>query len=227
MGRRGRGGRERQTPGERGARLRNLASNVNPGLTAPQRGEPFARVAIKEPYTRRDVADLERLAVNQPTEVSRRQLCAMVGLGLGAGLGSGDLRGLRVSSRTFVRDDNGDLWIEVPGKTRARRVPVRNRYVRFVLLGIDGLKTTDLVFGRKIERNNITSGVVANAAVGTTNVMPDQARLRATWLLALMTARVPLADLLDTAGMTTARSIVDLLPFCFDPAYVKAEGGEQ
>jgi hypothetical protein len=109
------------TWGNRRSRLRNLAANVNPGPTAPQRGEPFARVAIKEPYTRREVADLERLAVNQPTEVSRRQLCAMVGLGIGAGLGSEDLRGLRVSH--IVRDDDGHLWIEVPGRRGARSGP--------------------------------------------------------------------------------------------------------
>jgi integrase len=211
------------TWGNRRSRLRNLASHVNPGPGSPKKGEPFARVAIKEPYTRREVADLERLALNQPTEVSRRQLCAMVGLGLGAGLGSDDLRSLRVSA--IVLDEDGKLWVVVPGK-RPRRVPVRDRFVRFVLLGIEGLKATDLVLGHKVERNNITSGVVANAAVGMTNVVPDQARLRTTWLLALMTAPVPLATLLDAAGMTTGRTITDLLPFCFDPAYVKVEGGE-
>lgn len=216
-------GGSKTTWGNRRSRLRNLASHVNPGQDAPARPEPFSRTAVKEPYTRQETADLERLAFNQPTPTMRRQLCAMVGLGLGAGLGSEDLRELRATD--IVRDDDGKMWIEVPGDRR-RRVPVRDRYVRLVDAGLVGLKPSDLVLGRVVTRRNITSGIVDNAAIGSTNVVPDQARLRATWLVALMTAPVPLADLLAAAGMTTARTIADLVSFCTDPRYVAGLEGE-
>lgn len=212
------------TWGNRRSRLRNLASHVNPGPGAPTRPEPFRRTAVKAPYTRQETADLERLAVNQPTATMRRQLCAMVGLGLGAGLGSEDLRELRVAD--VVRDADGQLWIEISG-AHPRRVPVRDRYVRFVEAGLAGLKPRDLVLGRVATRRNITSPVVGNAAIGSTNVVPDQARLRATWLIAVMTAPVPLADLLAAAGMTTARTIADLLSFCTDARYVAGLEGER
>ena len=193
------------------------------GRTTPKRAEPFNRAVIKDPYTRREVADLERSALNQPTPTMKRQLCAMLGLGLGAGLASEDLRELRAGH--VVIDADGLMWIDVPGK-RPRRVPVRDRYVRFVEAGVVGLKADDLVLGRKVGRSNITGNIVANAAIGTTNVVPDQARLRATWLLALMTTPVPLADVLTAAGMTTARTIADLLRFCVDPGYVATGEGD-
>lgn len=212
------------TWGNRRSRLRNLASHINPGPDAPSRPEPFRRTAIKAPYTRQETADLERLAFNQPTPTMRRQLCAMIGLGLGCGLGSEDLRQLR--ARDVVRDEAGQLWVEVPGP-RPRRVPVRDRYVRFIEAAVVGLKARDLLLGREVTRRNITGPVVGNAAIGSTNVVPDQARLRATWLVSVMTAPVPLADLLAAAGMTTARTIADLLAFCSDPRYVAGLEGER
>lgn len=210
-------GKDNSTWGNRQSRLRSLARHVNPGPTAPRRPAPFTRTAIKDPYTQRDTAALERLANNQPTPTSRRQISAMVGLGLGAGLGPEDLREL--CPKHIRRDQDGVLWVEVLG-TRPRRVPVRDRYAGLVEAGVRGLKPDDLVLGRKSDRTNVTSGVVGNAAIGSTTVVPDQARMRSTWLLVLMTSPVPLADVLAAAGISTARTLSDLLPFAADPAYV-------
>ena len=128
------------TWGNRRSRLRNLASHVNPGLHAPRRAEPFSRAAVQSPYTLREMADLERLALNQPSKATRRNLCAMVSLGAGAGLGSTDLR--RLARMHLSKDDGGPWWVDVPGD-RARRVPVRTRYAHLVEEAVRGLATVN------------------------------------------------------------------------------------
>ncbi|MDQ1306917.1 MAG: hypothetical protein QG671_2749 [Actinomycetota bacterium] len=210
------------TWGNRRSRLRNLASHVNPGLHAPRRKEPFSRAAMKAPYSLREMADIERLCLNQPSRATRRNLCVMVGLGAGAGLGSTDLRGL--TRRHLSKDDDGTWWVDVPGD-RARRLPVRQRYTHLIEEAIKGLKADDLLIGVKEGRKNITSTAVTNAAIGDTNITPEQARLRATWLLAIISTPVPIADVMAAAGTTSARNIVEVVPYASDPAYVtQAEG---
>jgi hypothetical protein len=61
-------------------------------------------------------------------------------------------------------------------------------------------------------------------AVVTVPVDIEASRLRNTWLVAAMCAPVPLADLLRAAGLRTARTIGDLLPYCpdADPAVIAA-----
>lgn len=205
----------------RRSRLRNLASHVLPGVDAPARGEAFARAAVKPPYTCAEVAAVERLVLNQPGTTTKRQLCAMVGLGLGAGLGAIDLRSLRAHHVT--QDSDGNWWVAVQ-KPRERVVPVRDRYVPFLLRGLEGLAADDLVLGKQETRQNITGGIVASAAIGSTNVEPDQARLRATWILTAMTEPIPLADLLQACGLTSARTLTDLIPYAHDAAYVHELG---
>lgn len=210
------------TWGNRRSRLRNLASTVNPGIHAPRRPQPFGRAALKSPYSLREMADLERLALNQPSKATRRNLCAMVGLGAGAGLGSTDLRALKRSH--LAKDEHGVWWVDVPGE-RARRVPVRQRYANLIEEAVKGLKPDDLIIGIKEGRKNITSTAVTNAAIGNTNITPEQARLRATWLLAVISMPVPIADVMAAAGTSSARNIVELAPYASDPAYVTRTNG--
>jgi hypothetical protein len=205
------------TWGNRRTRLRNLASTVNPSVHAPRRPQPFGRAALKSPYILREMADLERLALNQPSRATRRNLCAMLGLGAGAGLSSMDLRGLKRSH--LAKDEHGVWWVDVPGE-RARRVPVRQRYAHLIEEAIKGLNPDDLIIGIKEGRKNITSTAVTNAAIGDTNITPEQARLRATWLLAVISMPVPIADVMAASGTTSARNIVELAPYASDPAYV-------
>ena len=213
---------ESTTWGNRRSRQRNLASTVNPGIHAPRRSQPFSRAALKSPYSLLEMADLERLALNQPSKATRRNLCAMVGLGAGAGLSSSDLRGLKRSH--LAREDHGVWWVEVPGE-RARRVPVRQRYSHLIEEAVKGLKPDDLIIGVKEGRRNITSTAVTNAAIGDTNVTPEQARLRATWLLAVISMPVSIADVMAAAGTSSARNIVELVPYASDPAYVTLTNG--
>lgn len=75
------------------------------------------------------------------------------------------------------------------------------------------------VLGRSATRRNITTPVMESAVSAQADVTVDIEvnRLRATWLVAAMTAAVPLADLLAAAGLRSARTLTDLLPYCPAP----------
>src|SRR5690606_24914391 len=92
-------------------------------------------VPIKAPYAAEEVAAIVRLATTQPSSVMRRQLCAIVGLGLGAGLDSSDLRHLRIRDI----DDRGEagIVVTVPGK-RERVIFVRRDLEHLVRIGTEG-----------------------------------------------------------------------------------------
>jgi hypothetical protein len=204
---------EDSTAATRRARLRALASDVNPGETAPPRGRSISKNAIKPPYCDADVGAIVRLARTQPSARIGQQLCAMVGLGLGAGLDSQDLRRVR----TTDVDDRGPegIGVTVAGE-RPRVVAVRTVYEELVREGMTGLRTGALLLGCNADRQNVTATIVANAVALGDPPHIEQTRLRSTWLTHLMCAPVPLALLLTSSGLTSARSLVELLPYAVE-----------
>lgn len=192
----------------RRSRLRKLAEHVNPGAAAPSRPPSTGYVPIKAPYTAREEAAIVRLATTQPTPTMRRQLCAIVGLGLGAGLDSSDLRYLRVRDI----DDRGEagIVVTIPGK-RGRVVFVRRDFERLVRAGIAGQRPGALVIGVKGDRRNIAGKIVEKATVIGDAPKLEQSRLRSTWLLWLLQQPVPLPVVMRAAGLTTARTLIDLV----------------
>ena len=195
------------TRGTRRSRLRSLASHVNPGPQAPPPAQPIAHVAVQAPYSDQEMATIVRLARNQPTQTIRRQLCACVGLGAGAGLDSPDLRDLR---EPHITDRGADgIEINVPG-TRPRTVIARAAFEDLIREGLRGLQRGRLVVGHKQDRKKVASQVFQNATVLGDAPELSQARLRATWLAALLTSPVPLTAILDAAGLTSARTLTDL-----------------
>ncbi|MDP5182388.1 hypothetical protein QOZ88_07035 [Blastococcus sp. BMG 814] len=193
---------------DRRARLRWLADQLHPDQ-APDRGVPIARPSIKPPYTSREMTQIRRVALTQPTAARRRQLCLCVGLGAGAGLDSQDLRHL---TRSHVRDAaDGGLNVDVAAPN-PRSVTVLRDYEDLVRIGIAGFKPKTLLLGRKEDRRNLAARAIGDAVVLGDVPHIEQSRLRATWLAQLMTGSVPLSVLLTAAGLRSARTLVDLLP---------------
>ena len=145
----------------------------------------------------------------------------MVGLGIGAGLGATDLRSLRVStSCATTMVTCGSTCPEAARAPHPRPRPVRAvRAARSGRARRPGPGARDE--GDPAERHRQHR---RHAAIGSTNVVPDQARLRATWILTAMTAPIPLADLLAAAGISSARTLTDLIPYAHDVAYVETLG---
>lgn len=178
---------------------------------------------VQPPYTSFECASLVRLARNQPTATLRRELSAIVALGLGAGLSSAEQRG--VTPESIVEgelDATPALFVKVGGAT-PRTVVVRATYEGLLREVLDlhrkaGRKPTDPLYGLSKTRHNVTSPVTQRAKTAlTTGVDVDPARLRSTWLVAVMSAPVPLGALLRASGLRSARTLVDLLAYCPEP----------
>lgn len=189
--------------------------------------DPAATIAyqpVAGPYSAAECAALVRLARNQPTGPRRRELCVIVGLGLGAGLDGRDLRGVLPSDVTDVElpDGTSGLLVAVRGD-RPRTVPVRQAYAPLVqealaLHAAERRGRQKPLLGVKQGRRNITNPALARAVTATdTGVDIAVNRLRATWLVACLSAGVPLGGLLQAAGLRSARTLTDLLPYCPAP----------
>jgi len=197
--------------------LRRAVKRLAPG-SAPQ---VISYQPVRPPYTPFECASLVRLARNQPTATLRRGLSAIVALGLGAGLSSAEQRGVTPESIVESELSAGvtALFVEVGGAI-PRTVVVRAQYEELLREALElhrtaGRKSSDPLYGLSVTRHNVTGPVTARAMTAlTTGVDVDPARLRSTWLVAVMSAPVPLGALLRASGLRSARTLVDLLAYC-------------
>ncbi|MDQ1249980.1 MAG: hypothetical protein QG597_4357 [Actinomycetota bacterium] len=204
--------------------LRRVVRNVS-GTPTPER---IGHQPVQPPYAPAQCAAMVRLSRNQPTVARRRALSAVVALGLGAGLDARDQR--RVAPDDVSRVDLGDgatVTVVTVRGPRPRTVVMRQAYVALldeaVALHVEqGRSPSAPLFGLVESRHNVVCAVTGSSVTATgRGVEISAARLRATWLVAAMCARVPLAVLLNAAGLRSARTLADLLAYC--PPPVKAD----
>ena len=177
--------------------------------------------SVQAPYSPFECASFVRLAQHQPTSATRRGLSAMVALGLGAGLSANEQRTIspdRISEVDLGEGVTG-LLIDVPGD-RARSVIVRAAYEELLREAValhraERRADSAPLYGDVVTRHNATGAVrqSAKTALGD-GVDIDAARLRSTWLVACMSAEVPLGALLRASGLRSARTLVDLISYC-------------
>jgi hypothetical protein len=137
-------------------------------------------------------------------------MCAIVGLGLGAGLDSTDLRPL-CACHVIDHGDDG-IEITVTGR-RPRTVWVDEEYRGLVREGVAGLRPNALVIGQKRDRSNIAAGVIEHAIIHRDAPHITQARLRATWLARQISQPIPLLSLMEAAGLQSVQTLVDIARF--------------
>lgn len=165
---------------------------------------------VRPPYSASEIQSILFTIRYQPSEERRRRLMAAVSLGLGAGINANELLELR---RRDIRDyENDGIEIRVPGKN-PRTVWLLNEYERDLRDGISELSPRSLVaVGKeKSGRNAVNllySGVFQS---GSDVIKIEQVRLRNTWLIRLLEAPIPLALVMQVAGLSSARSLTDLV----------------
>jgi len=196
--------------------LRNIAAHANPSSTAPPKPTRIRHMEIKPPYGDTEIRVMRRVARNQPdTQLRGRVLCCFA-LGLGAGLDSVDIKDLKISDI----HDHGVNGIEIRVRgARPRTVWLLHGFEDLLREGLNPLPATG-VLARPVRGSSpitgssgVVSGLYATVKqAGRHQVHFEQGRLRATWLCALMCMPVPLAVLMDAAGLETPRSLSDLLP---------------
>jgi hypothetical protein len=192
---------------ERRRRLLALARTANPGPEVPQTLTPIPHSSVKPCYTPAELAIIKRACHVQPTEARRRDLASVVALGAGAGLDSVDLRDLFTE---HLQDDAEDgILVHVQGP-RPRIVPVRVAFEDLLRGAIAGRADGGLI-GTKQDRRNTAARAVERAALhNVPHIEPS--RLRATWLADLMTDPIPIAVILQAAGLKSARTLSELQP---------------
>jgi hypothetical protein len=213
-----------QSRGEYRSRLHNLASRVNPGLTAPSiTTEGY--VSVRAGYTLGEEAMIRRVALRQRHAAARRNLCAVVGFCGGGGLDPKELS-LLVGGGVDDRGDTGGIWVQIPGE-RARLVVIRRDYEELVRVAVAGLTAGQPILGRKKGRSGVVSSAVDNAEVFEDCPRIDGRRLRTTWITWLATNRVPLNVLLTAAGLKSARTLIDVMASlpAVEPGAVLRDGG--
>ena len=199
--------------------VRRATRNLSPLPTGSIAYHP-----VNPPYSPAECAAFLRMARLQPTAATRRGMSSLVALGLGAGLSSQEQREVSEGRIHEVGlDGEKVLVVDVPG-ARARQVVVRAPYDDLLREAIalhheQGRRANQPLYGTKVDRRNASGTVTGSArtAFGV-GVDIDAARLRSTWLVALMGADLPLGVLLKVSGLRSARTLVDLLPYCPEPS---------
>ena len=177
--------------------LRRVGGAVLGPPLYPERAVPLGTSAPVDPYTPKEERELAAWAHGLPTARMRDGTLALLGLGLGAGLMSIEITR---AQGTWLHARGGGLDLEVEGR-RARRVPVvaawewalRHAHAR---CGGGYLFRPD----RADRGRKIVSVFSENLRRGDAPKLSVQ-RLRATWLVRHLEARVPVRVLAVAAGI--------------------------
>jgi hypothetical protein len=207
-----------------------LGGDCRTGTPDKLAGAPASR-----PYTGAEQAALWAWANGQPTADLRHGLKTLLALGLGCGLESREIIPLRATDvrtgPTAPGSFNGGANADAPvGAADQVMVAVRGRRARLVVCR----HAWERVLGDQAEHALRIGGEPggylfrANAAVRGGNIVTNflarahaapgvpplkTARLRATWLVGLIEAGVPLTVIVSAAGLDTLHSLTRLLPF--------------
>ena len=149
------------------------------------------------PYSDADVRDLVGWSRGLPTARMRANTQALLGLGLGAGLTS---REMSDASADWVEHTAGGLVLAVVG-ARPRNVPVRAMW-EWAIEGALHRSGGALLF--LPERTTVTNKQLSRFTEGLPRHDAPKLsaqRLRATWIVACLEARVPLDALSIAAGV--------------------------
>lgn len=186
--------------------LRRLRDADKPRLTPV-----IAYQRMRPPYSRDELVALWRMVSSQPTKERTRRLQSLYLLGLGAGCASTDLRHVCGSS---VRKENGVVAVDIGGQ-RPRVVPV---------LAGAGDKLFELAqqAGDKVmvagngdpSQDQMVNRLLATAVGGEGLPKLVVSRLRHSWMVAMMSANLSLAQLAEISGVSTFRTFEDFLPYC-------------
>jgi integrase len=169
---------------------------------------PIARSNPTRPYSETEIAALHSWARAQGTDRRRLDAMALLALGLGAGLATRELLGVRVSNlhhvgkRTFVT-----VW-----ESRPRVVPMRPEWERPLERIRDELSPNDWLF--RPGRLGPASGQITDFLQrARTRLDVRPARMRTTWLVNHLTDGTPPNVLLRISGLKNLAALDKLTDF--------------
>lgn len=192
--------------------LLRIAEAVLPPDERVSRLQPVYRDNPARPYEVHEQMALRSWAVGQTTPQRRRDCRTILALGLGAGLSTHDILGLRV--RDITADPQGVLTT-VRGE---REVPVLWQWEQEL---IDLLAERDADQWAVGPQRSTTAKNWLHSFINRTQpevgAVPTVGRMRNTWLLHHMATGTPLGPLAAAAGLQTFRTIEKLFPYLPPP----------
>jgi hypothetical protein len=164
----------------------------------PPRPLPMRRSEVTPPYSEAEITELVSWSKGLSTQSMRRNVQALLAVGLGAGLSAREVKRLVGSE---VREESGLVLVDVVGDD-ARTVPVRSPWAQQVLTF--ALESGPRPYFRP-ERSRITRGdilaFIDRCTAPDQDAMFSVQRLRVTWMVSHLTARVPIGVLAQAAGV--------------------------
>jgi hypothetical protein len=174
----------------------------------PAKPLPLKRSAVLPPYSDDDVTELVSWARGLPTRHMRRNVRALLAIGLGAGLASEEIQRL---VGTDVRDVDGQVSVEVIGKS-ARTVPVIDEWATDVWTMAQESASSPYFAP---ERNRITRrdvlGFIERCS-GDSGARFNVQRQRVTWIVHHLSVGTHLIPFQQMAGVS-AGQLVKYLSF--------------
>ncbi len=160
-------------------------------------------------FTDDEIARIVSWASTLPTEVKQRNACALVALAAGAGLRTHEITGLQVED--IERTDEGLMLISVRGN-RARRVPVRNVWIRLLGAALEGRTEGPVITGYRWPENPaqlVQRFLTENAG----SLRPTVSTLRRGYVVSLLEAGIPEKVVNQVCGYPAAHNFDSYEPY--------------
>jgi integrase len=184
---------------------------------------PLMRERAKQPYSPAEIDGYLRLAAAQSTRARGLRASALVCLGAGAGIITGELRHVRGSD---IVGRSGGVLVAVGG-TRARSVPILERYHERLLAAAEFAGDRFIIGGRNPDRRNVTDSLCTALSADSSLPRLQAGRLRSSWLVECA-RQLGLQAFMQAAGVSCSQRLGDLaaqLPHATERELVALLGG--
>jgi hypothetical protein len=205
------------TRGNYRSRLLRLSEIVLGGQCVTGKPARLSAASPRRPYNRTELADLWGWASGQPTEELRWGCKTLMALGAGCGLDSPEVIPMRVHDVRRPPGSGGAVVIATRGD-RERLIVCRRPWESVLGAAAERLDVPGAA--NYLFRPNFLSrgtNTVTNFLSRTkqSQGVPRLAmgRLRATWLVGLFAARLPITVIVAAAGVDTLHGLSRILPF--------------
>lgn len=191
--------------------LRHVAKHAALSAEAPPISPKNQHFDVKPPYTKREIQSIQLAIRTQAKPEIAAKLRVFVSLGAGAGLDQRDMTGMK---RTDIVD-HGTQGIEITVRgSRPRTVWLREEWEDTLREGLEGLgKRVHILGSAEPAKDYIGDLYSTNLRCLEGGAHVIQSRLRNTWLTTLISEPISLWTIMQVAGLSTARTLVELTRF--------------
>lgn len=180
--------------------LRSIAAHlgIEPDIEDDYEYKSFGRKKGSVPYTAKQMADIRIYATTMENPYKSHTLTGLLTYGCGAGLRPEELLPLRSSDIEFTDDG---VFVNVGGKF-PRRVPLLADFEDLARAHMAKCEDGFVILPKREQRGPM---VVANFlyTCEKSPMRPNMQRLRSTWIVAQLNARVPFPVLMRGAGVAS------------------------